>query len=66
MSPTPETHLLKAREVQDLCRIGRTTLHEWRTQGRLYGIQHRTRGPWYYPASQPLLQAALDAVRGTR
>jgi len=66
MPPTPETHLMKPGEVRDLLRIGRTTLHEWRTRGELQAIQHRPKGPWYYPASQPRIQAALDAVRGTR
>jgi hypothetical protein len=68
-----ETHLLTPREVMDLLRIGRTTLHEWRNRGRVEGIQHTPAypgrlhgGPWYYPASQPLIKAALDAVKAAR
>lgn len=65
-----ETYLMKPREVMDLLRIGRTTLHEWRSKGHLEAVQHtpagRERqhgGPWYYPASQPVLKAALKAVK---
>ena len=60
----PDTYLMKPGEVMDLLRCGRTTLHEWRTQGRLEAIRHTPKGPWHYPASQPILRAALDAVRG--
>ena len=56
--------------MKDLLRIGRTTLHEWRNQGRLRAVQHRPAGPgaahggpWYYPADQPLITAALAAVK---
>lgn len=61
-----ETYLMKPGEVIDLLRIGRTTLHEWRTAGDLEAVRHSPRGPWYYPASQPRIQAALAAVRAAR
>jgi predicted site-specific integrase-resolvase len=61
-----ETYLMKPSEVLDLLRIGRTTLHEWRTRGDLEAIRHHAKGPWYYPATQPVIRAALDAVRAAR
>jgi predicted site-specific integrase-resolvase len=67
MPPTPnESYLMKPGEVMDLLRIGRTTLHEWRTRGDLDAIRHTPKGPWRYPASQGVIQAALAAVRGLR
>jgi predicted site-specific integrase-resolvase len=47
----------------DLLRITRTTLHEWRTQGRLQAVRAHPTAHWKYPADQPALAAALDAVR---
>jgi hypothetical protein len=61
-----ETHLLKTGEVRDLLHIGRTTLWEWRRDGRICGIQHHPKGPWYYPADQPVIEAALRAVGSIR
>jgi hypothetical protein len=61
-----ETHLLKTGEVRDLLHIGRTTLWEWRRDGRIRGIQHHPKGPWYYPADQPVIEAALRAVGSIR
>ena len=61
-----DTYLMKPGEVMDLLRIGRTTLHEWRTAGDLQAIRHKPKGPWYYPAAQPVLRAALDAVKAPR
>jgi predicted site-specific integrase-resolvase len=57
-----DTVLMKPGEVQDLLRIGRTTLHEWRVSGRLTATRHHDRGPWLYPASQPVIRRALRAV----
>lgn len=62
-TPTGDTYLMRPGEVMDLLRITRTTLHEWRTQGRLQGVRPHDRAHWKYPADQPVLQAALDAVR---
>jgi Helix-turn-helix domain len=61
-----ETHLMKSGEVCDLLHIGRTTLWEWRRDKRIEGIQHTTGGPWYYPADQPVIVAALRAVGSIR
>lgn len=54
---------MKGAEVRDLLGIGRTTLHEWREAGRLRGIRHHKRGPWYYPAAQDVIVRALQAVQ---
>lgn len=62
----PDTYLMKTGEVMDLLNCGRTTLHEWRNQGRIEGVRHTPKGPWYYPATQPMIRAALDAVRAAR
>ena len=64
--PGHETHLLKGSEVQDLLHIARTTRHEWMRAGRLKGIRHHAKGPWMYPADQPVIAQALRAVSGTR
>jgi hypothetical protein len=61
-----ETHLMKSGEVRDLLHIGRTTLHDWRTEGLIRGVRHTPRGPWYYPANQPVIEAALRAVGSIR
>jgi hypothetical protein len=53
---------MKGAQVRDLLVIGRTTLHDWREAGRLKGIRHTPRGPWYYPANQDLIVQALRAV----
>jgi hypothetical protein len=61
-----ETHLMKAGEVRDLLHIGRTTLHDWRTSGRITAIRHTPGGPFYYPANQDVIVAALRAVGSIR
>lgn len=61
-----ETYLLRPGEVMDLLRITRTTLHEWRTQGRLQAVRPHATAHWRYPADQPALVAALEAVRAPR
>lgn len=66
MSTGLETHLMKGSEVRDLLHIGRSTLHDWREAGRLQGIRHHARGPWYYPANQPAIQQALRTVGSLR
>lgn len=59
----PDTYLMKPGEVRDLLRIGRTTLHEWREAGRLTAIRHTPKGPWLYPADQPIIVRALHTVQ---
>lgn len=66
MTGLVETHLMKSSEVRDLLHIGRTTLHDWREAGRLQGLRHTPNGPWYYPANQPIIVAALRAVGSLR
>lgn len=61
-----ETHLMKGAEVRDLLHIGKTTLHDWRVARRIYGIRHHDRGPWLYPADQPIIERALRAVGSIR
>jgi predicted site-specific integrase-resolvase len=61
-----ESYLLTSREVQDLLRIHRSTLHDWRSDGRLQGVQLFEDGPWRYPAHQGVIARALAAVRGAR
>lgn len=61
-----ETHLMKSSEVQDLLHIGKTTLHDWRVAGQIEAIRHTPRGPWYYPANQDVIVAALRAVGSLR
>lgn len=62
MAEHTDTHLMKGSEVRDLLRIGRTTLHEWREAGRIAGVRHHPRGPWLYPAAQPIIAQARKAV----
>jgi hypothetical protein len=70
--PTGETHLLRPSEVMDLLRCSRTALHEWSERGDLTYIRLPQRpgsprkGVRRYPADQPMLSAALRAVRGRR
>jgi len=65
-TPTPTPELLKPAEVMTLLRIGRTTLHEWRTKGILTATRPHARGWWLYPANQPVICAAQAAAGGPR
>lgn len=57
-----DTHLMTGREVCDLLHITRSTLHLWREDGALTGFRPRKRAHWRYPANQPLIVAARQAV----
>jgi hypothetical protein len=61
-----ETHLMKGSEVRDLLHIGKTTLHDWRVAGRIEAIRHHPKSPWFYPANQGVIVAALRAVGSLR
>lgn len=63
---SPDPAVLTPGEVMTLFRIGRTTLHEWRTQGRLQGVRAHARAHWRYPVAQPAIRDALAAAGGVR
>jgi predicted site-specific integrase-resolvase len=60
---TGDTYLLTGREVCDLFRIDRRTLHEWRKAGVITGFRPRPRAHWRYRADQPIIRDARAAVR---
>lgn len=62
----PATHLLRGDEVQALLHIARTTRHRWTGDGILEAIRHHAKGPWMYPADQPVIAQALRAVGADR
>ena len=62
MTRPSESRLLTAREVCDLLRISKTTLNDWRVKGHVTGLALPSK-QWRYPSHQPVLAAALAAVR---
>lgn len=58
----PPEYLMRPHEVMDLLRISKTTLIDWRDKGRIVGHRAHERAHWRYPADQPVIRAALDAV----
>lgn len=61
----PAVRELRPVEVQRLLGCGRTTLHDYETQGRL--VARRTLGGHRrYPLDQPALQQALAAQAGAQ
>lgn len=59
----PPEYLMRPHEVMDLLRISKTTLIDWRDKGRIVAHRAHERAHWRYPADQPIIRAALDAVR---
>jgi hypothetical protein len=60
-----EGELFTAQQVADLLHVGRSTVDDWRRDGALSALP-LPNGRYRYPSTDPLIAAALRAVRGRR